>query len=136
MPPRALTAALLLTATTMLAGCVPPGIACPAIGFVYADPVILEIDPDILADGTVAVCLGGECEPAPLTPTTDEQWQVPQEPPYAPDNVLGLNAGDSVRIVITDSSGDVILDESREIPYTAQGGRCPGPIEFQPVVIP
>lgn len=136
-PFRASTASSLLLGVLMLTACAPPLVACPAIGFVYADPVVLEISADLLGDGTVAACIGeDECEPAPVTPSTDGRWEVPQESPYAPEDTIGLNVDSRIRIVITNGAGEVVKDEWMKIPSTrTSNGPCPGPIEFQPVVV-
>jgi hypothetical protein len=119
-----------------LAGCVPPGIACPAIGFVYVGPVLLDIDAAQVADGGVAACLGQECEPVPVARGDDGGWSVPQEPPYVGTDTIGLNPAAGVRVVITDASGAIVRDRWSEIPSTSTSdGFCPGPAEYGPVVV-
>lgn len=124
---------MLVGALTLVA-CVPPGVACPAIGYVYAAPVVVQIEPDLVGDGTLAACLGAQCEAAAIVPSEAGRWEVPQETPYAPADTIGLDPGDSIRLVITTSTGEVVRDEWVEIPYTSHSdGFCPGPVEFHPV---
>ena len=132
---RFIGGAALLLGTTMMTACVPPGIACPAIGYVYTAPVIVEIGAGLDDGGIVAACLGEECEPAAIARNQDGVWEVPQEPPYTSAETTGLSPGDGIHIVITTGSGEVVRDEWVEVPYTGSGGFCPGPVEFQPVVI-
>lgn len=134
---RASTASSLLLGVLTLTACAPPLVVCPTIGFVYAAPVVVEISADLLGGGTVSACIGGEdCEPAPVSPGRDGRWEVPQESPYAPEDTIGLNVDSRIRIVITDGAGEVIRDKWMRIPSTGTTrGRCPGPIEFQPVVV-
>lgn len=134
--PTTAAAAAVLAGSLALTACVPPGIACPAIGFVYSAPVIIEASPDLVGNGSLAACLGDDCEPALVKPAEPGKWEVPQEPPYAPQDTIGLDLGAGIRVVIVDASGATIRDEWIEIPYTSSSdGRCPGPVEFQPVVV-
>lgn len=124
---------MLLAAVTLTA-CVPPGVACPAIGYVYDGPVMVESSPDLVGDGTLSACFGAECEAAAVAPDPAGHWEIPQEPPYAPANTISLAPGTSIRVVITTSAGDVTRDEWIEVPYTRQSvGSCPGPVDFHPV---
>lgn len=134
---RPLVAVLALVGISALTACVPPGLACPAIGFVYSAPVVLEVDPDLVGDGTAAACFGDECEAAELALDADGRGRVPQEPPYFPEGTIGINPGDGIRVVITDGAGEVVRDERFEIPYksTAEPTSCPAPVGFQPVVV-
>lgn len=125
-----------LVGALTLSSCVPPGIACPAIGFVYAAPVVVEVDQALIGDGSLAACLGDDCEPALIEPVDAGRWEVPQEPPYAPGDTIGLDDGDGIRIVITDVDGGIVRDDWYEIPYTGgSDGFCPGPREYQSVII-
>jgi hypothetical protein len=131
----AATAAVVLGSLTLTA-CVPPGVACPAIGFVYTAPIVIEMSADLIGDGTLAACLGESCEPAAIAPVEPGKWEVPQEPPYAPEDTIGLDAGAGIRIVVIDASGTTIRDDWFEIPFArSSDGPCPGPGEFLPVVV-
>lgn len=131
-----IAAAAVLTGSLALTACVPLGIACPTIGFVYTAPVIIEISPDLVGNGSLAACLGEGCEPAPVAPVEAGKWEVPQEPPYVPQDTIGIDPGARIRIAIVDAFGTTIRDEWFEIPYTSSSdGFCPGPVEFQPVVV-
>lgn len=133
---RTTGAAALIAATTMVTACVPPGIACPAIGFAYTAPVELEIDPDLVSDGTVAACLPAGCEPVVVPADGNGRWLVPQEPPYTGEEAIGLEPGNEVRVLITDNAGTIMKDGLWEIPYTpTSDGFCPGPVNFHPVEI-
>jgi len=133
---RAFAAAAVLTACVTLAGCVPPGVACPAIMYITPGPVVIEADPDLVGDGSLAACLGKECEAAPVASTTPGVWNVPPEPPYAPTDFDGVHPAEGVRVVITDSAGAIVHDEWLPVPFTDDApGPCPGPITLQPVVI-
>ncbi|WP_375385927.1 hypothetical protein [uncultured Microbacterium sp.] len=133
---RVFAATALLLAIAALAACVPPGVACPAIGYVYMSPVKVEISADLVGNGTVAACFGAECEPAAIAPSRDGGWEVPPEPPYAAADTIGLYPGAGIRIVIVDGSGEVVRDEWIEIPYTStSNGSCPGPVDFHSVAV-
>ena len=136
---RAIPATVVLVAAATLAACVPavpPPFACPAIGYVYTEPVKVEIGADLVGNGTVAACFGADCEPAAIAPNKDGSWEVPPEPPYIAADTIGLVPDAGLRLVITDGSGAVTRDEWFEIPYTTEShGLCPGPLEFQPVVV-
>lgn len=133
---RHAAAAALLAASLALAACVPPGVACTTIGYVYTAPVAIEASPSLVGDGTLSACFGEACAPALVESIAPGKWEVPQEPPYAPENTIGIDPGDGIRIAITDSSGFTIRDEWLEIPYTGDSESvCPGPVEFQPVVV-
>ncbi|MCK6066525.1 MULTISPECIES: hypothetical protein [Microbacterium] len=134
--PKVAVAAGILTSALALSACVPPGVACPAIGFVLSDPVVIEIDPDLVGGGSVAACLGDDCEPALVASVDPGKWEVPQEPPYAPQDTIGLDLGAGIRVAIVDAAGATIRDEWFEIPFTSSSdGVCPGPVEVQPVVV-
>ncbi|MFE5410933.1 hypothetical protein [Microbacterium sp. NPDC056569] len=134
--PKVAAAAAVLTGVLALSACVPPGVACPAIGYVIEGPVVIEISPNLVGDGSVAACLGDDCEPALVAPVEAGRWEVPQEPPYAPQDTIGLDLGAGVRVAIIDASGVSIRDEWFEIPFTSSSdGFCPGPVEVQPVVV-
>ncbi|EIC06716.1 hypothetical protein [Microbacterium sp. A1-JK] len=129
-------AAGVLTGSLALSACVPPGVACPAIGFVLSGPVVIEISPDLVGDGSVAACLGDDCEPASIEPVEPGKWEVPQEPPYAPQDTVGLDLDAGIRVAIIDASGAIIRDEWFEIPFTSNAdGVCPGPVDVQPVIV-
>lgn len=133
---RALAAAVVCAAIGALTACAPGGIACPAIGFVYGDPVVLQISPELLGDGAALACLGEGCDVAEVVLDGDGRGEIPQEPPYFPADTIGINPGDQVRVVITDGSGEIVRDEQVEIPYASEsGGLCPAPVEFQPVIV-
>jgi hypothetical protein len=125
-----------LIGSLALSACVPPGVACPAIGFVLSGPVVIEIRPDLVGDGSVAACLGDDCEPALVASVEAGKWEVPQEPPYAPQDTMGLDLDAGIRVAIIDASGATIRDEWFAIPFTTSSdGFCPGPVEVQPVVV-
>ncbi|MDQ1122231.1 hypothetical protein [Microbacterium trichothecenolyticum] len=125
-----------LLSSSLLVACTPPVLACPAIGFVYTDPVKLEISSEALGDGSVAACFGSGCEPTAIVRGEDGTWEVPPVAPYVASDTVGLDPGDHIRIVVVDGSGEVTRDEVIEIPYTTTSdGFCPGPIEFHPVVL-
>jgi hypothetical protein len=133
---RAITATGVLLGMSSLVACVPPGVACPAIGYVYTAPVVVEISPELVGDGVVSACLGKDCEVTALDASPSGRWEVPQEPPFAPTENLGLASGDSIRVLVTDGTGAVVRDIWREIPYTTtSNGSCPGPTQFDPVIV-
>jgi len=71
-----------------------------------------------------------------IAPVEPGKWEVPQEPPYAPEDTIGLDAGAGIRIVVTDASGTTIRDDWFELPFARRSdGPCPGPGEFLPVVV-
>lgn len=132
----AAAAAAVVLGSLTLAACAPPTVACPAIGYDYTAPVVIETSPDLIGDGTLAACLDEACEPAAITPVEPGRWEVPQQPPYARADTIGLYAGAEIRIVIIDASGASIRDEWFTIPFVSSSeGFCPGPGEFQPVVV-
>jgi len=133
---RALPVALAaLTTTAVLGACAPLVPACPAIGFVNPGPVTIEVAP-ALTVGEVAACFGDGCTPAPLPLDGDGRGELPLEPPYARDtDAMSIEPGTTVRVVITDRDGVVTRDLQIEVPYTSEGGSCPGPVTFGPVVI-
>lgn len=122
-------------AAVTLTGCVPPGIACPAIGFVYAGPVLIDVDTTLLGDqGTVEACFGTDCQAAPIERGSDGFWVLPQEAPYTSSGDAGLQPGAVVRVAVT--RGSTTADYSVEVPYeTTTNGWCPGPVDFGTVVI-
>ncbi|MBN9178404.1 MAG: hypothetical protein J0I43_13705 [Microbacterium sp.] len=96
----------------------------------------IEMSPDLIGDGTLAACLGEACEPAAIAPVEPGRWEVPQEAPYAREDTIGLDAGAGIRVVIIDASGVTVRDEWFDIPFVSSSdGFCPGPGEFQPVVV-
>lgn len=136
MRTRRLPALAVLAASIALTGCASQPVACPAIGFVYPDPVIVQIDPTVVGAGTVAACLGEGCQPVALEPTARGRWEVPPEPPFAPKGTIGVDPGAGIRIAVLDAAGTTVRDEWFEIPYTSRSnGACPAPVEFQPVVV-
>ena len=136
METRALAAAMVLAPAVLLTGCVPPGIACTAIMYVTPGPVVVEVDPMLIGDGSLAACLGKECEPTTIAPSGSGVWEVPDAPPYSPQNIDGVDPGAGVRLVIRDATGATVRDEWREIPFTRDSpGPCPGPITLRPVVL-
>jgi hypothetical protein len=133
---RAFAAAAVLTACVTLAGCVPPGIACPAIMYINSGPVVIEADPDLVGDGSLAACLGKDCDSALVAPTTPGVWNVPPEPPYAPTDTDGVHPAEGIRVVIMDSAGETVRDEWLPVPYVEDApGPCPSPFTLQPVVL-
>lgn len=136
MTPRPLAAAAVTAACVTLVGCVPPGIACSAVGYITLGPVVVEADPSLVGDGSLTACLGKECEPTTLSPAEPGVWKVPDAPPYSSHSIHGVDPGAGVRLVIRDATGATVRDEWREIPYTRdRPGPCPGPISLQPVVL-
>ncbi|MCC4248747.1 MULTISPECIES: hypothetical protein [Microbacterium] len=136
MPPRPIAAAAVIAVCATLVGCVPPGFACPAIMYVTPGPVVVEIDPALVGDGSLAACLGKQCKPTTISPAESGVWRVPDAPPYSAQSVDGVDPDAGVRIVIRDATGATVRDEWREIPFTRDSpGPCPGPISLQPVVL-
>jgi hypothetical protein len=133
---RVVAATGLLLGVSSLVACVPFGIACPAIGYVYTAPVVVEISPELVGDGVVSACLGVDCEAAPFDASPSGPFEVPQEPPFAPTDTLGLAPGDSIRVLVTDDTGAVVRDVWQEVPYTTTlNGSCPGPTQFDAVIV-
>lgn len=137
MRARAAAVSAALAAVLMLAACAPLQVACSTIGYVYTDPVDVEIPPTLGGDATVAACIGTACDPVPIIVAAgDGTWQMPAEPSYTPHGAIGIAPGDGIRLVLTTTTGEIVRDEWIEIPYTALSDRsCPGPVEFQPVVV-
>ena len=133
---RALPVALAaLTTTAILGACAPLVPVCPAIGFVNPGPVTIEVAP-ALTVGDLAACFGGGCIPAALPLDGDGRGELPLDPPYVGDtSIVSIEPGTTMRVVITDRDGIVTRDLQVEIPYTSEGGSCPGPVTFGPVVI-
>jgi len=128
---RAVAAAAMLLVTTPLAGCAPPGFACPAMMYITPGPVVVETDPVIGVDVSISACLGRECKPLPLDPVETGVRHVPA-PSYD-----GVNVEHGVRVVIRDAVGAIIRDEWHAVPYQRDTpGPCPGPITLQPVRVP
>lgn len=124
-----------LAAGAMLTGCAPLVPVCPAIGFVNRGPVVIEVAP-ALAAATVAACIGDGCTPAALPLDGDGRGQMSPEPPYVRGTgLVSIDPGTNVRVVITGTDGVVVRDREIEIPYRSEGGSCPGPVSFQPVVV-
>ncbi|SIR58255.1 hypothetical protein [Microbacterium sp. RURRCA19A] len=136
MMSRPIAAAALVVGCVTLAGCVPPGIACPAIMYPISGPVVVEVDPTLIGDGSLAACLGKDCEAAAIAPAEPGVWRIPDAPPYSSQNVDGVDPGAGVRLVIRDATGATVRDEWREIPFTRDDpGPCPGPITLQSIVL-
>jgi hypothetical protein len=125
----------MVAASVMLAGCVPPGVACPAIGYVYAGPVLIDVDSSLLGgQGTVEACFGADCRVAPIERGADGLWVLPQKAPHTEAGGIGLEPGAVVRVAVTRSG--TTFDHSVEVPYQATtDGWCPGPVTFETVVI-
>ncbi|KQR25347.1 hypothetical protein [Microbacterium sp. Leaf151] len=133
---RAFAAAATLAASATLAGCVPPDVVCPAIMYINVGPVVIEADPDLVGDGSLAACLGRDCDPAPVASAKPGVWNVPPEPPYAPADNDGVHPTEGVRVVIMDSAGETVRDEWLPVPYVEDApGPCPSPFTLRPVVI-
>jgi hypothetical protein len=85
----AAAAAAAVLGSLTLAACAPPTVARPAIGYVYTAPVVIEMSPDLIGDGTLAACLTKRASLLP-SPGRARVWEVPQQPPYARANTIGL----------------------------------------------
>jgi len=127
-----LSAALLVGTT----GCVG---ACTTIGYLNNADIRIEFDTALLSSDEVAACLGPDCEPVAVN-ASGEEWLVPQAAPYL-DGVLapGGSTDAVARVVVTDATGDVIHDETHDIPTvldrTGLFGQCPGPYNYDPVEV-
>lgn len=125
---RVVAAAAVLGGSILLAGCTPPGIVCSAVMYITPGPVVVEVDPAIVGDGSLSACLGRECEPVALAPTASGVWHVPAT------SLDGVDPGEGVRVFIRDVAGATIREEWKAVPYdVVDPGPCPGPITIRPV---
>lgn len=126
-----------LVAMSSLSGCVSLS-ACPAVGYAYGGPAVIQFDPKLPAGATVAACFGEECGPAPVSITADGVWEVPQETPYIPADTIPAGEIRALRVVATAPDGTA-TDDTYEIPIKMEPegvfGQRPGPFTFEPVVV-
>ena len=132
-----LCAALAVSAGFSLTGCVGGVVldACPAIGYGYNGPAVVEFEPAPPGSAVVTACFGAECEPAEVDQVRGE-WAVPQEAPYLGPDVYGDGSAQTLRLVVTDGTRTLVDDEF-EIPVTVERtgifGQCTGPFRYEPV---
>ncbi|WP_344294560.1 hypothetical protein [Agromyces neolithicus] len=141
---RAAAASVAAIVTATLTGC--SGIvldACPAIGYLYSGPAVVEFSPPPPPGSTTAACFGDECTPAPFEPVGDV-WQVPQQAPYLGAGTFGDGSETTLRIVVVapDPAGAeqrTLVDDAFEIPVSVERtgifGQCTGPFSFEPVEV-
>lgn len=131
----AVNAAMIAGVAISLSGCV---VACPAIGYGYWGPAVLEFTAPVSSSASIAACFGDGCTPADLARDDGQRWEVPQEAPYIGDGVIGGSV-QSVRVVVTDDRGQTLSDQAYEIPVSVERtgvfGQCGGPFKFEPVRI-
>lgn len=136
-----LALAMFAVLATLVLIAVRPGIACPAVGYVYVGDVELEFasEPD-----SVAACFGSECNPQPVMRSADGKWTVPQSSPYLlqdsgqsgtemPGNVT------SILIATVHRSGaSVVRALAIQSEPTGEGRfwpTCPAPLRYLPVQV-
>lgn len=113
--------------------------ACPAIGYLYRGPAVVEFSEPVPAAATVVACFGDDCTPSRIEPNGDDRWEVPQESPYLGPGRIGDGSELSLRVVVTE--GDhALVDGLFVIPVVVERagifGQCPGPFRFEPVEVP
>jgi hypothetical protein len=130
--------ASILIASLTLAGCAQPNV-CPAIGYIYSGPAVVELSGAHLEGATLAACFGDECEPAAVERADGKTWKVPQEKPYLGSEMVPAGSVRTLRVVVTGEDASVLSDAVHEIPTESDGsgmfGQCPGPFRFTTVHI-
>ncbi|WP_157013165.1 hypothetical protein [Microbacterium ginsengisoli] len=126
--------AVALAVAVLTPGCAVGPTACPAIGYVYSGPAVLEFTPALPASASLAACFGAGCAPSALTIVERTRVEVPQQTPYATPP-----AGDTslITVRVTDA-GSVLIDQTFTIGHKAEApvfGSCPGPFSFEPVAV-
>jgi hypothetical protein len=134
MKARVLLVAGLLASPWVLSGCVPPGIACPAVEYVDLSPIVgrFVADGSELAELRVEACFGRDCVPIGVSGSRVDGYEVPQEPPYLPRGMVSIDAAEGIRVVVRTASGEVLADDWQPVPVVSEPGIgfCPGPFEY------
>jgi hypothetical protein len=134
-----MSATLAVCAGLSLTGCMPGVVldACPAIGYLYNGPAVVQFEPAPPESAIVTACFGTDCEPAEVHQLRGE-WTVPQEAPYLGPGVYGDGSVQTLRLVVADGTGTLVDDEF-EIPVAVERtgifGQCSGPFQFEPVQV-
>jgi hypothetical protein len=134
-----MSAALAVSAGLSLTGCVGGLVldACPAIGYLYNGPAVVQFDAAPPESAVVTACFGADCEPAEVDQLRGE-WTVPQEAPYLGPDVVGNGSVQRLRLVVVDGTRTLVDDEF-EIPVaverTGMFGQCSGPFRFEAVQV-
>ncbi|MFF1878502.1 hypothetical protein [Leifsonia sp. NPDC058230] len=121
-----------LIAGLTLVGCSQPSV-CPAIGYLYRGPAVVELSGPPAGGATLAACFGDECEPAVVERSDGTTWEIPQEAPYLDSAAAPAGTVRSLRVVVTGEDAGVLSDAVHEIPTEPVGSRfgdCPGPFRF------
>lgn len=132
-------AALAVSAGLSLTGCVGGVVldACPAIGYLYNGPAVVQFEPAPPESAVVTACFGADCVPADVDRLRGE-WTVPQESPYLGPGVVGDGAEQTLRLVVVDGTRTLVDDEF-EIPVAVERtgifGQCSGPFRYEPLQV-
>lgn len=120
-----------LVAVIALAGCVPFGVACPAVG--WSNSLIVELYGDTSSVELVQVCTDDGCAPAADIDPTGPLGLVAAE--QQDDSTwtlqLGMMAADYLTVRALDVAGLVLADAEVTPEWVRVGGdaRCGGPAE-------
>jgi hypothetical protein len=116
-------AGLCLGGVLVLTACIPPGIACPAIGY------ITKVD--VHVDGELAwldACAGSECG----SPSSDSAANITIWKSASGTWTIEFISGapDELTLQAFDTSGALVAEEDFELQWTPAGnpGLCPGPV--------
>lgn len=112
---------------------------CPAIGSAYIGPIEIKLQ-GLNQASRVAACFGIECKPWPVLRSNDDQWLVPQEPPFLNADSHQATRGNPDKIRVSVTGTEVRTDRVYEIPtrHSSEIGdwACPGPVKYLPVTVP
>ena len=126
-----------LMAVAVLAGCVPFGVACPAVG--WSNSLIVKLDGDTEPVDRVQICTNDGCAPAADADLTGPLGLIAAE--QRDDTTwrlrLEMMAPDRIAVRALDAGGTV-LAEAEVSPEWVRGGgdaRCGGPAEAEVALV-
>ena len=120
---RRVTASMALCAggVFLLAACLPPGIVCPAIG--YISSVEVHVDGEA---AFIDACVGVDCG----SPEKDSTFTISELAPGNWNIEFAAGTPDELTLRAYGTGGVLLAEETFELEWTPVGdhGPCPGPV--------
>lgn len=136
-PPRAgriaLTSIIVLVTTWGLAACSPPGVACPAIGWI--NELTVTLDGNVAPVADVKLCIDEACVPMATGTPPEELAQVGLATQNGTTDewvfTTGMSTPERFSVRVYNANGEVLADRDVTAEWVRVGGSeaCGGPGE-------